>query len=134
MFQVPAVPEGPARYGTLIAEAGSELWLWTARPTTLDELRTPEQVLRLAADGAVTVLTGARAAARRRRADPKSDAERPTRRFGPWRARAGGGRGGSRTAGTDCCPPALGPREAVARGQEGERATAGRLHPADRAA
>ncbi|MFJ4679115.1 hypothetical protein [Kitasatospora sp. NPDC088783] len=88
MFQVPAAPELPARYGLLVAEAGSELWLWTARPRTPDELRVPDRVLRLAADGSVTDLTGAQAAAGRPRVDPRAEARTS---YSPFRTVEGTG-------------------------------------------
>ncbi|WP_316528376.1 hypothetical protein [Kitasatospora brasiliensis] len=65
VFQVPATHDRPARYDLLIAAADSELWLWHRRPTSRTDLRTPDRVLRLAADGSVVTLTGEEAAGHR---------------------------------------------------------------------
>ncbi|MFJ5926563.1 hypothetical protein ACIQF6_28570 [Kitasatospora sp. NPDC092948] len=65
LFQVPVDPDRPAAYTTLIAEPGSELWLWNTPPASRRQLRNPDQVLSLTADGGVLSLPGMEAAARR---------------------------------------------------------------------
>jgi hypothetical protein len=64
-WTVPADPGQLPGHRLLTAAAGSELWLWTARPAGPAEMRYPDRVLALHRDGAVASRDGREAAALR---------------------------------------------------------------------